>query len=107
MPKIEKHAEFLDTLHSMITKTATAGTATGVPGKDTHYTAVSDKHDNHDKNMEGHPESNDQAIKQEKAKDESDPTKGAKSHAAKEPAIKVSEEAPVTEVEKTDRKSVV
>ena len=75
MAKIEKHAEFMDLLHGMITKEATAGKATGKPGADTHYTSVSKETEHVDKNKEGHPEHNPQEFKQEKAKDESDPTK--------------------------------
>lgn len=69
MSKITKHAEFMDTLHSMITKEATAGKATGKPGADTHYESVGSEHDHVDKNKEGHPEHNPQEFKQEKGKD--------------------------------------
>ena len=80
MAKIQKHAEFMDTLHSMITKQATAGTATGVPGKDTHYQSVSKETEHVDKNKEGKPEHNPQEFKQEKATDHSDPTKAGHGH---------------------------
>ena len=79
MAKIEKHAEFMDKLHGMITKEATAGTASGKPGADTHYTSVSKETEHVDKNKEGHPEKNPQEVKQEKAHDSSDPTKTHKS----------------------------
>jgi hypothetical protein len=75
MAKIQKHAEFMDTLHSMITKEATAGKATGKPGHDTHYTSVSKETEHVDKNKEGKPEHNPQEFKQEKSTDASDPTK--------------------------------
>ena len=102
MAKIEKHAQFMDQLHSMITKQATAGTATGVPGKDTHYTSVSPEHDHVDKNKEGKPEHNPQEFKQEKATDKSDPTKaghGEHKHAedaTKEAGAKVAPQATST-----------
>ena len=79
MAKIQKHAEFLDTLQSMITKEATAGTATGKPGADTHYTSVSKQTEHVDKNKEGKPENNPQEFKQEKSKDHSEPAKAHKS----------------------------
>lgn len=69
MAKIEKHAEFLDTLHGMITKEATAGKVTGIPGKDTNPASVGAEHDKVDKNKEGKPEHNPQEVKQEKGKD--------------------------------------
>ena len=75
MAKIDKHEAFMDVLHGMITKEASAGTATGVPGKDTHYTSVSKETEHVDKNKEGKPEHNPQEVKQEKAHDGSDPTK--------------------------------
>ena len=75
MPKITKHAEFLETLRTMVTKEATAGTVTGKPGADTHYTAVSKETEHVNKNEQGHPEKNPQDFKQEASKDKSDPTK--------------------------------
>ena len=94
MAKIEKHAEFMDALHGMITKDATAGKATGKPGADTHYTSVSKETEHVDKNKEGHPEHNPQEFKQEKAKDGSDPTKTHKAAEEIKPE-EVSKEAAV------------
>jgi hypothetical protein len=82
MGKITKHAEFMDTLHNMITKEAAgvakttgAGAVTGKPGADTHPVSVSKETEHVDKNKEGRPELNPQEVKQEKSKDKSDPTK--------------------------------
>jgi hypothetical protein len=93
MAKIQKHAEFLDQLRGMVTTPKTAEvnkeaekpTATGKPGADTHFVAVSDKTEHVNKNEQGHPEHNPQEFKQEKAKDPSDPSKKhAEEDAAKE-----------------------
>lgn len=75
MAKITKQAAFLEQLHSMVTKEASAGKATGKPGGDTHPVSVSKETEHVDKNKEGHPEHNPQEFKQEPAKDPSDPTK--------------------------------
>jgi hypothetical protein len=130
MAKIQKHADFMDTLHSMITKEATgvaastgAATVTGKPGADTHYTSVSKETEHVDKNKEGHPEHNPQEFKQEKATDKSDPSKKHKSaeeleaettKEAKEkapihlpdtkPAVAAKEEAPTTVVQHEAKK---
>jgi len=70
MPKITKHAEFLDTLRNMVTKEgSTAGQATGVPGHDTHPASTSESTEHVNKNEEGHPEHNPQGYKQEKGKE--------------------------------------
>ena len=94
MAKIQKHAAFLDQLHSMVTKEAAAGTATGKPGADTHPVSVSEKTEHVNKNEEGKPEHNPQEFKQHPASDPSDPTK---THHKK------ADEAP--EAEKTAEKS--
>jgi hypothetical protein len=75
MAKIEKHADFIETLHTMITKEGTAGIVTGVPGKDTNPSSISKETEHINKNEEGHPEKNPQEFKQEKATHPSDPTK--------------------------------
>ena len=75
MAKITKHAAFLEQLHGMVTKEATAGKATGKPGGDTNPVSVSESTEHVNKNEEGHPEHNPQEFKQEKASDPSDPTK--------------------------------
>ena len=85
--KITKKAEWMTQLRSMVTKEATAGTATGKPGADTHYTSVSKETEHVDKNKEGHPEHNPQEFKQEPANDKSDPSK-THSGEAKEAAVK-------------------
>ena len=72
----------MEALHTMITKEGTAGTATGVPGADTHYESVSKETDHVNKNKEGHPENNPQEFKQEKAKE--DPTKPKTAETLKE-----------------------
>ena len=86
MAKITKHAAFLEQLHTMVTKEATAGKATGKPGGDTHPVSVSKETEHVDKNKEGHPEHNPQEFKQEKAKDPSDPTKAGHKSAEETPA---------------------
>ena len=61
MPKITKHAEFLDTLRGMVTKEgSTAGTASGVPGQDTNPEKVPESTEHVNKNEQGHPEKNPQ-----------------------------------------------
>lgn len=74
MPKITKHAEFLDTLRGMVTKEGqtkegNAGTASGVPCTDTHPEKVPESTEHVNKNEQGHPEKNPQDFKQEKGKD--------------------------------------
>ena len=93
MAQIKKHAEFLDALHTMVTKEANAGTATGKPGADTHYTEVSKETEKVDKNKEGHPEHNPQEFKQEKAHDASDPTKTHKAAEEAAPTPELDKEA--------------
>jgi hypothetical protein len=66
--------QLLDTINEM-NKQATAGTATGKPGADTHYTSVSKETEHVDKNNQGKPEHNPQEVKQHPASDPSDPTK--------------------------------
>lgn len=88
MPKITKHAEFLDTLRTMMTKQANGPTATGKPGADTHPVSVSDKHDHVDKNSQGRPEKNPQDFNQKPSTDGSEPSKP-----------KSAEEVPVAAVE--------
>ena len=87
-PTNEKLAELgkqlLEAIGTINKQATTAGTATGKPGADTHYTSVDPKHDHVNKNEEGHPEHNPQEFKQEKAKDPSDPTKAG--HKAAEEA---------------------
>ncbi|NBQ70188.1 MAG: hypothetical protein EBU46_15680 [Nitrosomonadaceae bacterium] len=91
MAKITKHAEFLDTLRTMMTKQANGPQATGKPGADTHPTSVDPKHDHVDKNNQGRPEKNPQDFNQKPSTDKSEPSKP-----------KSAEEAPVNneEVEK-------
>jgi hypothetical protein len=97
MAKITKHAEFMEKLHTMITKEG-AGTAhttgaapvTGKPGADTEYQSVSKETEHVDKNKEGHPEHNPQEFKQEKAHDASDPTKKHHAKSAEEIAKEAS-----------------
>jgi hypothetical protein len=80
MPKIQKHAEFLETLRGMVTKEgqtkeaavtkeAEKPTATGIPGKDTHPEKVPESTEHVNKNEQGRPEKNPQDFKQEKGKD--------------------------------------
>lgn len=81
MAKIEKHAEYLDKLKTMMMKTANP-TATGVPGKDTHFVSVSDATDHVDKNSQGKPEKNPQDFHQKPSGDSSEPAKAK--HAGEE-----------------------
>ena len=103
MAKITKHAAFLETLHSMVTKEAAAGTeALQHPGKDTNPVSVSKETEHVDKNKEGKPEHNPQEFKQHPASDSSDPTK---SHGAHHEGKKAEEAASAAEAEKTAEKS--
>ena len=92
MPKITKHAEFLDTLRTMMTKQANGPTATGKPGADTHPESSSEKNDHVDKNTQGHPEKNPQAITQKPSTDVSAPTE-AKCATEHTPEAKAEEKA--------------
>jgi len=94
MAKITQHEEFFDKLSGMLNKEAAAGTATGKPGADTHYTSVSKENEHVDKNKEGHPEHNPQEFKQEPAKDKSNPTKKT----AEEEAAEATKEAKKKEI---------
>ena len=80
MSKIQKHAEFLDTLRGMVskegeaktaeqTKEANQPTASGIPGHDTHPEKTPESTEHVNKNEQGRPEKNPQDFKQEKAKD--------------------------------------
>lgn len=75
MAKITKHAEFLTSLQKAMSKQAENPTATGVPGKDTHYVSVSEKTEHVDKNSQGKPEKNPQDFHQKPSGDASEPSK--------------------------------
>jgi hypothetical protein len=97
MGKITKHAEFMETLQTMISKEASgpakstgAADVTGKPGADTHYQSVPKETEHVDKNKEGHPEHNPQEFKQEKGHKEGDITgKGGKTAEATKEAAAV------------------
>ena len=80
MGKLNKHAEFLTQLHSVVTKQAAEAqkNISGEPGKDIKSESVGSEHENHDKNSiktEGLP----QGYSQEPSKDKSEPVASAKS----------------------------
>lgn len=81
MAKITKKAEILETLNKLITKEAELAQTniSGEPCKDTKVTSISESTETTDKNSVGPEKLNDeQGYKQEAAKDESEPLKGAK-----------------------------
>jgi len=99
MAKITKHAAFLDTLHSMVTKEASGSEKLQQPNSQ-HAESVSAKTEHVNKNKEGHPEHNPQEFKQTPASEPSDPTK---THHKK--ADEVEAEKTAAPAEKTAEKS--
>jgi colicin import membrane protein len=96
MAKITKHAEFLTSLQKAMSKQAENPTATGVPGKDTHYVSVSEKTEHVDKNSQGKPEKNPQDFHQKPSGDASEPSKakhGAEAAVEAPAAAEVAKEA--------------
>ncbi|NBQ67456.1 MAG: hypothetical protein EBU46_00960 [Nitrosomonadaceae bacterium] len=92
MAKIAKHAEFLTSLQKAMSKQAENPTATGVPGKDTHYVSVSEKTEHVDKNSQGKPEKNPQDFHQKPSGDASEPSKAK--HGAEAPVATTEAAAP-------------
>ena len=102
MTKTAKKKEILSTLTAMIAKEAQAGQASGVPGKDTNITAISDKHDTTDKNSVGADKNKPQDFNQQVSSHENRPHQGTKAGEATSDATttapepeKAAEEAPV------------
>lgn len=98
MAKITKHAEFLTSLQKAMSKQAENPTATGVPGKDTHYVSVSEKTEHVDKNSQGKPEKNPQDFHQKPSGDASEPSKAK--HGAEEAPAATAETPATPEVAK-------
>ncbi len=93
MTKLADSKNIIARLQELVVKEAQAGTATGVPGKDTNYVAISNEHDKVDKNKVKPETLAPQAHEQHVSTDANAPVKAAES--TEVPAVVAEPVAPV------------